>query len=537
MTESEHDVALEDTDRLHGRSALVNNVKAAVALAGAVRSTLGPRGLDKMLVEDGGSTTITNDGVTVLETAKVEHPTARLLISTSSAQDRAARDGTTTTVILISELLQNALELVRSGVHPSIITNGYQIALKEALEEMERTSRVPKDESEIRAVVATSISGKVDSVVGRHLTGLAVEAAEALAGEEGGQDLERLRVKRLLIKDGGVLDSEVVHGLVLPKSRMDMASPADAVGGRIAIIDGGMESPELDLEASIEVTSADVLRGFHERSRERMREQVNLLASLDVDLLVVRDGIAEDAATMLTDAGITAYRRYDREDLERLARITGSAMVRDSKRIKDEDIGTYSSRSERSYSGVKHTRIDGPEGGAVTVLIRGSSPSVREEVKRAFDDALGVAHRLSTDSRVLPGGGGTQTHLARHLRAFAPSQIGREQLAIEAFAAALEIVPRTLAENSGLDPIDEILELSAAQAASTKNGAWIGMDVVSGNKVRMDEAGVFDPLFVAHHALAGATEAANSVLRIDDVLWAKQDAQTPDWQSEMENQD
>ena len=537
MVETEHDVALEDTDRLHGRSALVNNVKAATALAGAVRSTLGPRGLDKMLVEDGGPATVTNDGVTVLEAAKVEHPTARLLISTSSAQDRAARDGTTTTVILTSELLQNALELVRSGVHPSIIMNGYQIALAESLDEMGRISRTPRDDSELRAVVATSISGKVDSAVGRHLTEIAIEAAEELDGEDGGHDLERMRVKRLLIKDGGTLDSEVVRGLVLPKSRMDVASPADSDGGRIAIIDGGMESPELELDASIEVTSTEALRGFHERSRERMREQVDLLASLEIDLLVVRDGIAEDATTMLTDAGITCYRRYDREDLELLSRITGAAMVRDARRVRAEDVGTYTSRSERSYSGVKHTRIDGPEGGAVTVLIRGSSPSVREEVKRAFDDALGVAHRLSGDSRILPGGGGTQTHLARHLRAYAPSQSGREQLAIEAFAAALEIVPRALAENSGLDPIDEILELSAAQAAASEGGAWIGMDVVSGDKVRMDEAGVFDPLFVAHHALAGATEAANSVLRIDDVLWAKQDAQTPDWQSEMEDQD
>ena len=199
MVETEHDVALEDTDRLHGRSALVNNVKAATALAGAVRSTLGPRGLDKMLVEDGGPATVTNDGVTVLEAAKVEHPTARLLISTSSAQDRAARDGTTTTVILTSELLQNALELVRSGVHPSIIMNGYQIALAESLDEMGRISRTPRDDSELRAVVATSISGKVDSAVGRHLTEIAIEAAEELDGEDGGHDLERMRVKLSLI--------------------------------------------------------------------------------------------------------------------------------------------------------------------------------------------------------------------------------------------------------------------------------------------------------------------------------------------------
>jgi len=534
MVESEHDVALEDTDRLHGRSALVNNVEAAVALAGAVRSTLGPRGLDKMLVEEGGSTTVTNDGVTVLETAKVEHPTARLLISTSSAQDRAARDGTTTTVILTSEMLQNALELVRSGVHPSVIMNGYQIALDEALAEMERVARSSQDQADRRAVVATSLAGKVDSSLTAHLTDMALEAADALAGEEGGADLERLRVKRLTIKDGSTRESEIVHGMVLAKSRMDMSTPANSDGGRVAIIDGGLENAKLEFEASIEVTSANALRGFHERAHQRLREQVELLESLGVDLLVVRDGIAEESSTMLTDAGITAYRRFEREDLERLARITGSVMVRDARGIKADDVGTYSSRSEQTFSGIKHTRIDGSAGGAMTVLIRGSSSTVREEVRRAFDDALGVAHRLSKDSRMLPGGGASQTHLARHLRAFAPSQAGREQLAIEAYAAALEIVPRALAENSGLDPIDEILALSAAQAADSENGAWIGMDVISGERVRMDEAGVMDPLFVARHALAGATEAANSVLRIDDVLWAKQDAQTPDWQSEMD---
>ncbi len=534
MVESEHDAALEDTDRLHGRSALVDNVKAAVALAGAVRSTLGPRGLDKMLVEEGGSATVTNDGVTVLQTAKVEHPTARLLISTSSSQDRAARDGTTTTVILTAEMLQNALELVRSGVHPSIIMNGYQIALEEALAEMEHMARAPQSEAERRAVVETSLAGKIDSSLTAHLTGLALEAADALAGEEGDADLERLRVKRLMVRDGTARESEIVHGMVLAKSRMDMATPANSDGGRIAIVDGDLENAKLELEASIEVTSTGALRSFHERARERLQEQVELLKSLDVDLLVVRDGVAEEAATMLTNAGITAYRRFEREDLERLARITGSTMVRDARRIKKEDVGTYSSRSEQTFSGVKHTRIDGSEGGAMTVLIRGTSPAVREEAQRAFDDALGVAHRLSGDSQLLPGGGASQIHLARHLRAFAPSQSGREQLAIEAYAAALEIVPRTLAENSGLDPIDAILTLSAAQVADSENGPWIGLDVMSGEKTRMDEAGIIDPLFVVRHALSGATEAANSVLRIDDVLWAKQDAQTPDWQSEMD---
>ena len=536
MVEADHEVALEDTDRIHGRSAFVNNVKAAVALSGAVRSTLGPKGLDKMLVDGDGDATVTNDGVTVLETAKVEHPTARLLVSTSSAQDRAARDGTTTAVILTSELLQNSLELVRAGVHPSVILNGYGIALSEAQDELERISKGGIGEEQMRSAVATSLSGKVDSAVGDHLTGLALEALDSISADEGGDDLERLRVKRLRVKDGNALDSEVVNGLVLAKSRMDMASTASSDAGRIVIIDGGMESPSLDLDASIEVTDVGALQEFHDRAQSRIREQVEKLASMDVDLLIVRDGIDESASTMLTDAGISAYRRFEREDLEMLSRMTGASMARDSSRLKPKDVGTYASRSERAYSGIKHTRIDGAKGGAVTIVIRGSSPSVREEVERAFDDAMGVAFRLSKEPKLLPGGGATQTHLARHLRAFASSQSGREQMAIEAYAAALEIVPRTLAENSGLDPIDAVLELSAAQAAKD-GGPWVGLDIGSGQNAMMDQVGVFDPLFVARHALDCSTEAACSVLRIDDVLWAKQDAQTPDWQSEMEDQD
>ena len=372
--------------------------------------------------------------------------------------------------------------------------------------------------------------------MGKHITELALKALDSISVDEGGDDLERLRVKRLRVKDGGALDSEVVNGLVLAKSRMDVASPASSDAGRIVIIDGGLESPSLEFEASIEVTDVGTLQEFHDRAQRRMREQVESLASLGVDLLVVRDGIDELASTMLTDAGITAYRRFERQDLEILSRMTGAGMVRDPSRVKSEDVGAYESRGEQTYSTIKHTRIDGSEGGAVTVVIRGSSPSLREEVERSFDDAMGVALRLSKEPKLLPGGGATQIHLARHLRAFASTQSGREQMAIEAYAAALEIVPRTLAENSGLDPIDSVLELSAAQA--TKDGGpWVGLDINSGKNAKMDDVGVYDPLFVARHALDCSTEAACSVLRIDDVLWAKQDAQTPDWQSEMEDED
>ena len=529
MVESEHDVALQDTDRIEGRSALVNNVNAALALAGAVRSTLGPRGSDKMLVGENGEIIVTNDGVTVLETAKVEHPTANLLIATSSAQDRVARDGTTTSVLLTAELLRNALELTRIGIHPSLIMNGYRLSVEESLSELGKISIQPND-LQLRGVIETTLAGKIDVGLANRITEIAIEAADTLSEEQGGDDLERVRVKRLQVAGGSASESEIIHGLVLRKQRLDFTTPSSSHGGVIAIVDGGLENTELELDAQIEIQSTGVLAGFHQRKLEKLRQKVARLTELGVELLCVRDGIADEVVPMLKEAGITAYRRFEREDLERLSILTGATMIRTVNRLSKEDIGHYKSRSEEKIEDVWHLRIDG-EGAAMTALLRGTTPIMREEVSRAFDDALGVAYRLSRDNLILPGGGATQTHLARHLRAFSTTQKGREQLAIEGFADALEVIPRALSENAGLDPIDETLALSAAQV---KSGPWIGLDVMSGENKNMQEAGITDPLFVARQALEGATEAAISILRIDDVLWAKVEAGTPDWRDEEE---
>ena len=251
MADAEHEVALEDTDRIHGRTALVRNVAAAVSLSNAVRSTLGPRGLDKMLVNESGEAIVTNDGVTVLETARVEHPTANLLIASSSLQDKSARDGTTTTVILMAEMLQNSLELVRSGIHPSIITKGYRIANQEALREIESLARVAGDKKLRHSVVTTSLQGKIDSLLSSHLTELALEAADSLLDEEGGNDLERLRIKRLQISGGKALDSKLSPALILAKTRIDNNMPKSSEGGNIAILDGSLENKKLELEAQI----------------------------------------------------------------------------------------------------------------------------------------------------------------------------------------------------------------------------------------------------------------------------------------------
>jgi len=534
MVDAEHEIALEETDRIHGHTALVRNVAAAVSLSNAVRSTLGPRGLDKMLVNNVGDVTVTNDGVTVLETARVEHPTANLLIASSSSQDKTARDGTTTTVILMAEMLQNALELVRSGIHPSIITNGYRIANEEALRQLELLARTAGNKELKRQVVSTSLQGKIDSILSSHLTKLALEGAEALANEEGGDDLERLRIKRLQISGGKALESELLPALVLAKTRIDRNSPQTSNGGTIAILDGALENRKLELEAQIEVKNLGVLKEFHERSTNTLQEKVNSLVDLGIELLIVRDGIDDEAIAMLSKAEITAYRRFEREDLERLAKLTGANMIRDIERIDKNDVGRYSMRSEENIGSINYTKIEGENGGAMTMILRGSTPEIREEVGRAFDDALGVSHRLTKENKILPGGGGTQTHLARKLRDFSTTQAGREQMAIEAYAAALEIVPRTLAQNAGYDPIDTLLALSAAQTKDKKKGGWMGINGHTGEVMNMYEEGIFDPIFVVKHAITGATEAAISILRIDDVLWAKQGPETPDWSNQIE---
>jgi chaperonin GroEL (HSP60 family) len=435
----------------------------------------------------------------------------------------------------MAEMLQNALELVRSGIHPSIIINGFRISNKKALEEIKKISREANNRNLKASVVKTSLEGKIDSLLAEHLTEISLIAAESLVDEEGGKDLERLRIKRMQISGGRALDSELLPALILAKTKLIGNTSTFSKGGNVAIIDGGIEERKLSLDAQIEINELGVLKDFQTRNEKYLKEIINHLENLNVDLLIVRDGIADEAIPILSEAGITAYRRFERDDLERLSRLTKTNMVRDIRKITEDDIGKYSSRSEENIGGINYTRIEGKFGGAMTAVIRGSTPEIRDEVSRAFDDALGVSHRLTKESNILPGGGATHIHLARQLREYATTQSGREQMAIEGYAAALEIVPRTLAENAGYDPIDIVLSLSAAQARKEDSGPWIGLNGNSGEIMDMFEEEIFDPMFVSEHAISGATEAAISILRIDDVLWAKKGPETPDWSNQIED--
>ena len=523
MVQQDQDRVLEDTERTAGRAALRNNVAAAVALADAVRSTLGPKGLDKLLVGSDGTSLVTNDGVTVLESAKVEHPTAKMLISTSRAQDDEVRDGTTSTVVLTAELLVNALELVDRGVHPTIIASGYRMCgpvVEQTLDEI----AMPADENASLASVKTSLAGKGDTGLQSRLSELAHAAAQAT----GTGEVEHTRV--LTDRSGSIKDSELIPGIILVKTRVHREMELKSKPGRILILDGGIEKRRPEIEASLKITNTGAIDAFRARERADLQARIDSLKSANIDCLVTRDGIEEEAHAMLAAAGILACRRVERPEIERLCRATGASPVFDVDDIQDEDVGRFASIREEKWHGVEHAIFEGSQSQGVTVVLRGSTAMRLEEAERAFNDALGVACQLIREPKLLPGGGATHIALARRLRRHAETIPGREQMAVEGFAAALESIPRILAANAGMDPIDELLRATAAQADA--DSAWQGLDINSGQTTHMGKASIVEPLSVTRHAIAGATEAAISVLRIDDVLWAKQDAQTPDWQTE-----
>ncbi len=523
MVQHEQDSVLQDTSRVAGRQALRNNVEAAVALADAVRSTLGPKGLDKMLLGSDGSTLVTNDGVTVLETAKVLHPTAQMLISTSRSQDDEVRDGTTSTVILTAELLVNALELVDRGIHPATIASGYRMCLPIIEKVLKDISRKSTSNDSLNTVI-TSLAGKGD----QGLQNVLAELAHNAAIREGTGIPEDTRI--IKHRTGSIMSSKLVSGIVLAKSRVHREMSMKPDTGRILVLDGGLEKRKPEIDANLKITQLGAIKAFQERENIDLQKRVDDLVSAKISCLIVRDGIEDDAHIMLADAGILAYRRVERQDLEDICRATGSRPIFDLGDIDDEDVGVFSRIYEEKWNNVDHVIIEGSTKSGNTVVLRGSTDLRLEEAKRAFDDALGVACQLIREPYILPGGGASQIALARQLRRFAETIPGREQMAIEGFAAALEAIPRILSSNAGLDPIDELLRATAAQADS--KSAWQGLDINSGQITDMGEVSVTEPLSVTKHAISGATEAAISVLRIDDVLWAKQDAQEPDWREE-----
>ena len=514
---------LKDTNRSTGRDALQKNIQAALALSGAIRSTLGPRGLDKLLIDDDGRVLVTNDGVTVLETAKVEHPVAKMMINASSTQDRIAKDGTTTTVVLAGEMLQNAWELILQGIHPATIARGFRNAEQFVLSSIEQFA-ISGNEDLFYQVISTSLSGKGHTSMQNRITELSLEAIKILDTNKQHEFIDSSKIKIISQTGGQIEESYLVQGLALPKKRMSSDMPKEINDGKILLIDGGLEFRAMATDVKLNVTSAGVFNSFREKITDAAKK-AEKIKQLGVNVVACREGIDDSVKKILVESGIQAYRRVAKSDLNLLAKACNGILVNRIEDAGQKDLGNFESSNNISADG-KDLWVLSSTGGGVTIVAKGSTVDVVGEVERCLDDALGVAIQLYENNQILCGGGATYVALARALRRFAESVPGREQLAIEAFADAIEVVVRILAENAGQDPIACLLDVVAQQA--NLNSAHIGIDLNTGKSADMKDLGVLEPIGIVKQAIIGATEVSISVLRIDDVLWAKQDVEIPD---------
>ena len=511
----------EGTERTRGKSAQSNNIAAAKAVADAVRSTLGPKGMDKMLVDSMGDVVITNDGATILKEMDIEHPAAKMIIEVAKTQEQHCFDGTTTAVVLAGELLKRSEDLIEQNVHPTVICEGFRMACEKAVEGLEShgISTEGKD-SVLMEVAKTSLTGKSAGAVKSFLADICVRAVNAVGQVENDErmvDLDDIKVEKR--QGGSIKDSTLVDGIILDKERVHAGMPRSISDASIALINSAIEVKKTEVDAKIQITDPNQLAAFLEEEEGYIRRLVETIKASGANVVICQKGIDDLAQHYMSKSGIFAIRRAKKSDMEALAKATNGRVITNIDDLSKEDLGKAARVEERKIGDSDMTFITGcEEAKSVSVLLRGGTEHVVDEIRRAFDDAVGVVSVAWEDGAVLTGGGSVLAALSRDLRAFAESVGGREQMAIEAFATALEIVPRTLAENAGLDPVTTIIELRKAHAEGDSKS---GINVYEGGVMDMKEANVLEPLRVVEQAILSATETATMILRIDDVISSK----------------
>ncbi|AQL42546.1 thermosome subunit [Halorientalis sp. IM1011] len=508
----------EDAQRMKDKDAQEHNIAAARAVAESVQSTLGPKGMDKMLVSSMGSVTVTNDGVTILQEMDIDNPTAEMIVEVAETQEDEAGDGTTTAVATAGELLKQAQDLLDQDIHPTAMIKGFDIASKHAQAEIDDIAESvdPDDEETIRKVAETSMTGKGAELNKEHLSQLIYDAVQAVTVEadDGSSvvDLEFLNIETQEGSSAG--NSELLEGAVIDKDPVHEDMPTDLEDASVMLLDQPIEIEEAEADASLSVDSPDQLQSFIEQEEEQLRAKVDAIVDSGADVVFCQKGIDDMAQHYLAKEGILALRRVKKTDMQFLAEVLGASIVSDLDTVEADDLGTgdltRDDDAELFY-------VEGSDSHGVTLLLRGSTEHVVDELERGISDALDVVAATVSDGRVLAGGGAVEVELARRVRDHADSVEGREQLAVEAFADALELVPRVLAENSGLDPIDTLVDLRAAHDDGEERA---GLNVFTGDVEDTYEAGVVEPAHAKEQALSSATEAANLVLKIDDIISA-----------------
>ena len=520
-------VLKEGTQRRKDKEAQFNNIDAAKAVADSVRSTLGPKGMDKMLVNTIGDVVITNDGVTILKELDVQHPAAKMLVEVAKTQDTECGDGTTTSVVLAGELLKQSEELINANVHPTVITNGYNMAAAEAIKILNEIAIDAKNDKMLKTVADTSLTGKDvgDDSDKDHLAYLVVKASKFVADENGRVDTKNIRITK---KVGGVIaDTYLVQGVVIDKELVHSRMPKIMKNAKIALFNCGLEVKKTEIDAQIQITDPNKMNDFLAEEEAGMKAMADHLKEVGANVVYTSKAMDELVQHYLAKYGIMGYRRLKESDIEAIAKATGANICGAVDELTAKDLGTAEQVEEKKIGEDGMSFITGcKDPKAVTIMVKGGTEHVIEEVERALQDAIRTVGITLEDGKVVAGAGAPEIELGIRLQKYAASVGGREQLAIEKFAKAMEIIPWTLAENAGLDPIDVIIKMKSAHE-NNKNGAYYGIDLDTGEPTDMKKKNVIEPLRVKTQAVNSATEAANMILRIDDVIAARKAPPAP----------
>ena len=514
-------VLKEGSNRSRGKEAQHTNIMAAKIVAESVRSSLGPKGMDKMLVDSFGDVTITSDGRTILDEMDIQHPAAKMMVEVAKTQDNEAGDGTTTAVIICGELLNKAEELIEKNVHPTIIIDGYRKASEKALEVLEKMA-IPVDinsQDYAKKAAMTSMASKLVVDYREYLADLAVKAILAVAEKTGDKykvDVEDVKVEK---KPGeSMQDTKLIQGIVLDKDVSHSGMPKRVEKAKIALLDAALEIEKTEFDAKINIESPEQMEAFLKQEEDMLREMVEKIVKVGANVVLCEKGVDDMVQHFLARKGILAVRRIKKSDMEKLAKATGGKIVTKLDAITADDLGYANLVEERKIGEDKMTFIEGcKHPRAVTILIRGGTERIVDEAERSVHDALCVVRDIVEEPKIVAGGGSPELEVSRQLKKYAETLPGREQLAVRGFAEALESIPTTLTENAGLDPIDVLSEL---RARHEKGETWAGIEVVSGKVQDMSKAGVFEPLAVKKQIIKSGTEAATMLLKIDDVIAA-----------------
>ncbi len=512
----------EDYQRTMGREAQRINIMAAKAVSQAIRTTLGPRGMDKMIVDGMGDVIITNDGATILDEINIEHPAAKMMVEVSKSQEKEAGDGTTTAVVIAGELLKKSEDLLEQNIHPTIITKGYSMALQQAkifLKEI--STKINYNDYEIlKQIAITAMTGKGAETSKEYLAEIIVKSFAKVTEENEGKiisDISNVKIEK--IPGASVKNSQLIEGIVVDKEIVHSEMPKKLLNPKIALIDSPIEVRDTEMDAKIQITDPMQIDKFIKQEESIIRNLVEKIKASGANAVFCQKGIDDLAQHFLAKNNIIAVRRVKKSDMEKLARATKSKIINEIDTISSEDLGTCGIVNERKVGEEKMVFVEECENPkAVTLLIRGGTEHITEEIARAVDDVLGTLNSVIENTRIIAGAGAGEIELSLRLKKFAQQFDGKEQMAILAFAEALEIIPRTLAENAGMDPINIITKLKKSHEESNKDH---GVDVFNEGIMNSITNGVIEPLKIKTQAITSATEVAEMILRIDDVIAGK----------------